>query len=173
MIEIVHCQPYNMYKTDEQIKSRHTAAEAWWVWGITCCQDGRLPVCWYMFCAAQSAQCCLKIPDTFEWVKQTHKQKQSLCFSTGMGQSLDICCEAYGELVPVEKKVWLFILVSALLVMMTRHVLHRALRAGWASGSESNYREQCDPVGMATLMIPFQKTEVLPCRYVNYGTGVF
>lgn len=60
---------------------------------------------------------------------------------------------------PVEKKVWLFILVSVLLVMMTVHVLHRTARAGWANGRESNYRKQEGPVGMATLMILFYKTQ--------------
>lgn len=69
--------------------------------------------------------------------------------------------------------MWPFILVSALLERMTSNVLRRAVRAGWANGSESNYREQGDPVGMATLMILFHKTGVLPSRYMNAGKGLF
>lgn len=48
-----------------------------------------------------------------------------------------------------------------------------ARRAGWANGSESDHREQGDPVGMATLMILFHKAELSPCRYMNPGKGPF
>lgn len=49
-------------------------------WSITCCHNGRLPVCRCMFRAVHSfsisAQPRLKILDIFEGVKQTHKQKR-------------------------------------------------------------------------------------------------
>lgn len=79
LLENENCAPpfIQHYTIEEQIKSCHTAAEARWVWSITCCQSGRLPVCWYMFCAAHSfsisAQSCLKIPDIFEWANSQTK----------------------------------------------------------------------------------------------------
>lgn len=69
--------------------------------------------------------------------------------------------------------MWPFILVSALLETMTSNVLRGTVRASRANGSESNYRGQGDPVGKATLMILFHKTEVLPSRYMNPGRGLF
>lgn len=49
----------------------------------------------------------------------------------------------------------------------------KTVRAGRADGSESNYREQGDPAGLATPTILFDEAEVLPCRYINVERDCF
>lgn len=49
----------------------------------------------------------------------------------------------------------------------------KTVRAGWANGSESNYREQGDPAGMATPTILFDEAEVSPCRCINAERDCF
>lgn len=129
-----------------------------------------------MFCAVHSVsistQSCLKILDIFEGLKQIHKQKtKPTVFPPGWGNPWTSVCEACWAMGLWRRKCGRLFLVSALLETMTSNVLRRAARAGRANGSGSNYREQGDPVGMATLRILFPKN-VLPYRYMNPGKGL-